>query len=287
MKNSINMDIIFKGMVAFFCLTIAFLASGIYQLNSAGYFGIAAIRALAGFMAVFIFIAPDKKSIVDQSNSSKYTLFFRTKIKPVIEKISPVLLFVLAIAFIFSRRPSVKNSLEISSVMAPGWLVTQGGGNPVINSHYSHINQRHSIDLVKVNPETGKSWKDSGDNLTDYLSWDQPVYSPVNGYIKEVRDNMDDSLSKEYITDDSHDARGNYIIMQTDADYQVTLAHFKRSSILVKPGDSVEIGQILGHCGSSGNSSEPHIHLQANDKKGKSVPIAVSERTLCRGDLYQ
>jgi len=28
----------------------------------------------------------------------------------------------------------------------------------------------------------------------------------------------------------------------------------------VKPGDKVKRGQILGQCGNSGNSSEPHIH---------------------------
>jgi len=38
------------------------------------------------------------------------------------------------------------------------------------------------------------------------------------------------------------------------------LAHFKRGSITVKPGDKVKRGQVLGQCGNSGNSSEPHIH---------------------------
>ena len=38
------------------------------------------------------------------------------------------------------------------------------------------------------------------------------------------------------------------------------LAHLKRGSIVVKVGDNVKRGQLLGKCGNSGNSSEPHLH---------------------------
>lgn len=38
------------------------------------------------------------------------------------------------------------------------------------------------------------------------------------------------------------------------------LAHFQLGSIVVKAGESVKRGQLLGKCGNSGNSSEPHLH---------------------------
>jgi murein DD-endopeptidase MepM/ murein hydrolase activator NlpD len=38
------------------------------------------------------------------------------------------------------------------------------------------------------------------------------------------------------------------------------LAHLKQGSIVVKVGDNVKRGQLLGKCGNSGNSSEPHLH---------------------------
>jgi murein DD-endopeptidase MepM/ murein hydrolase activator NlpD len=40
------------------------------------------------------------------------------------------------------------------------------------------------------------------------------------------------------------------------------LAHFQRGSVAVKAGDRVQRGQLLGKCGNSGNSSEPHLHYQ-------------------------
>ena len=42
------------------------------------------------------------------------------------------------------------------------------------------------------------------------------------------------------------------------------LAHLKKGSVTVKPGDKVERGEIIGQIGNSGNSSEPHLHFQVS-----------------------
>jgi hypothetical protein len=42
----------------------------------------------------------------------------------------------------------------------------------------------------------------------------------------------------------------------------VELSHFAQDSIKVKEGDWVEKGAILGLCGNSGYSPQPHIHIQ-------------------------
>jgi len=43
-------------------------------------------------------------------------------------------------------------------------------------------------------------------------------------------------------------------------------AHLKAGSVAVKVGDVVEAGQVLGKLGSSGNSTEPHLHFQVCDR---------------------
>ena len=45
----------------------------------------------------------------------------------------------------------------------------------------------------------------------------------------------------------------------------VLLAHLRRSSLVVSAGDDVELGQVIGQCGNSGNGAQPHVHLQATD----------------------
>ena len=44
------------------------------------------------------------------------------------------------------------------------------------------------------------------------------------------------------------------------------LAHLRRGSLQVAPGDRVTAGQVLAECGNSGNSSDPHVHFQLMDR---------------------
>jgi murein DD-endopeptidase MepM/ murein hydrolase activator NlpD len=41
------------------------------------------------------------------------------------------------------------------------------------------------------------------------------------------------------------------------------LAHLQQGSVKVAAGSRVQRGDELARCGSSGNSTEPHLHLQA------------------------
>ena len=53
---------------------------------------------------------------------------------------------------------------------------------------------------------------------------------------------------------------GNHVILDHGTGEWSLLAHFKRGSLRVKPGQTVAAGDTLGLCGNSGNSSEPHLH---------------------------
>jgi len=43
------------------------------------------------------------------------------------------------------------------------------------------------------------------------------------------------------------------------------LAHLRRGSLQVAPGDAVASGDVVGRCGNSGNSTQPHVHVQVTD----------------------
>ena len=59
----------------------------------------------------------------------------------------------------------------------------------------------------------------------------------------------------------------------------VVLAHLRRRSLRVGRGDTVAAGQVVAECGNSGNSSEPHLHLQAMDRPspwiGSARPLRI------------
>ena len=75
----------------------------------------------------------------------------------------------------------------------------------------------------------------------------------------------------------------------------VLLAHLKAGSLAVRASGHVERGHVLGQAGSSGNSSEPHLHIHAVAGRvddglelittARGVPMTFSGRFLVRNDV--
>ena len=55
---------------------------------------------------------------------------------------------------------------------------------------------------------------------------------------------------------------GNYVAINHGNAYYSYYGHLKKNSILVSEGDSVEAGDIIAQVGSSGNSTDPHLHFE-------------------------
>jgi len=136
------------------------------------------------------------------------------------------------------------------------WTVFWGGDTKEMNAHHDTQNQRYAFDFVIVDGE-GKTHKNEGKQNEDYFAFGRNVLAPANGVVTDViqgvRDNAPGSMNP-------YSAIGNAVIIQHKEDEVSVLAHFKQDSIRVKVGDKVRKGQVLGLCGNSGNSSEPHIH---------------------------
>jgi hypothetical protein len=58
----------------------------------------------------------------------------------------------------------------------------------------------------------------------------------------------------------------------------VLIAHLRRGSLQVRVGEHVAAGRHIGGCGNSGNSTQPHIHLQVTDStdwaSARGLPLA-------------
>ena len=64
---------------------------------------------------------------------------------------------------------------------------------------------------------------------------------------------------------------GNHVVIRPDDGACVLVAHLQRSSLRVAVGDRVDQGTVVATCGNSGNSTEPHLHVQAMDRPGVSL----------------
>ena len=72
---------------------------------------------------------------------------------------------------------------------------------------------------------------------------------------------------------------GNHVILElAEGRGFVVLAHLRAGSIRVAVGESVTAGREVGDCGNSGNSTQPHLHIQVMDAAdpyaARGVPMA-------------
>ncbi len=150
-----------------------------------------------------------------------------------------------------------KNETPLALPCEGDWFVCWGGDTPEMNQHHSVPNQRFAFDLLGVDA-TGATHKGEGVANEDYFAFGRKVLAPADGVIVEViegvRDNTPGSMNP-------YSALGNSVSIQ-HAEHEVSvLAHLKRGTVTVKLGDRVKRGSLIGLCGNSGNSSEPHLHF--------------------------
>jgi murein DD-endopeptidase MepM/ murein hydrolase activator NlpD len=141
------------------------------------------------------------------------------------------------------------------------WLVFWGGDTPEQNQHHNTPNQKFAFDFLGVN-EKGQTRKGESQTNEDFFAFGREVLAPANGEVTDViggvRDNTPGSMNP-------YSALGNAVFIQHGRNEISVLAHLKQNSVMVKVGDKVKKGQVIGLCGNSGNSSEPHLHFHVQN----------------------
>lgn len=151
------------------------------------------------------------------------------------------------------------------------WYVFWGGRTLEQNYHVAAVDQRFAYDLVIR--RDGKSHTGDGSANEQYHCFGQPILAPGSGKVAVAVDGIADNRPGEM---NPQQPPGNHIVIDHGNGEHSLLAHFKKGSIAVKPGDPVKAGDRLGLCGNSGNSSEAHLHyhLQTGAKfsEGEGLP---------------
>lgn len=149
---------------------------------------------------------------------------------------------------------------NISSLKLPfneEWTVLWGGDTKEVNYHVIDKAQKNAFDFVITNPQ-GKSYENDGKTNEDFYAFGKQLIAPTDGevvlVVDGVKDNKPGIPNPLYIP-------GNTVIIKTKNNEYLFFAHFKQHSTVVKQGQMVKQGDLLGLCGNSGNSTEPHIHF--------------------------
>jgi hypothetical protein len=169
------------------------------------------------------------------------------------------------------------------------FVVLHGGASPFTNAHFRVRPQNYALDILGLNV-LGMRADIFGDrsDLESYSIFGAELYSPCTGRIAVAMDDYEDLIPPA--TDPEHPA-GNHVLVECEG-VEVLLAHLKRGSVTVEVGDSVTVETVLGQVGNTGNTSEPHLHIHAEQGgepgvilNGRAVPITIDGRFLVRGDI--
>lgn len=140
------------------------------------------------------------------------------------------------------------------------WLVSNGGRTPETNNHVRSAEQGPQNQLYAYDfrmESTGKETK-----LEEYEVFGKEVLAPGSGMVVQIIDGSIDILPGER---DRSVGVGNAIIIDHENGERSLLCHFKHDSIKVKVGDRVKQGEVIGLCGNTGNTQQPHIHFNLQD----------------------
>lgn len=140
------------------------------------------------------------------------------------------------------------------------WYVFWGGRDHVRNYHVVARDQRFAYDLVAVVGD--RTHAGDGARNEDYYCWERPILAPAPASVVQAVDGVHDNVPGQM---NPGQPFGNMVTLDFGGGEFGVFCHFRQGSVAVAVGDTVQRGELLGLCGNSGNSSEPHLHFHLQD----------------------
>jgi Peptidase family M23 len=183
-----------------------------------------------------------------------------------------------------------------------------GWGASFHTGHRWAIPEEFALDIAKIG-ESGLSHKGDGTRFDDYYAYGADVLAAADGrVISAANDRQEDSsaMQRPNETQKAYFARlqkeqgerlakgptaitGNYVMIDHGKNEYSLYAHLQPGSVGIGVGDQVKAGDVIGKLGSSGNSTEPHLHFHVCDKPDPlmcaGIPVNFSNITIQWADL--
>ncbi len=176
------------------------------------------------------------------------------------------------------------------------WVVQNSPARRVPSHGTDLLGLRYAIDFVGVDDQHRtaplRDWRTilATEPPERFFAYGRPILAPCDGVIVEAHDGEIDHAARRsqlalvpYALGQASRLRqglravaGNYVIIaHRDGGSFVSLVHLRAASMRVGIGDEVAVGQQIAECGNSGNSTQPHVHVQVTDSPNLSVARGV------------
>jgi len=166
------------------------------------------------------------------------------------------------------------------------WMARNSPARRIPSHGTDLLGERYAIDFIGVD-ERGRtaatrSWGTffGTEPPERFVAFGRPILAPAGGTVVQVHDGEPDHAARRsqlslipYAMGQAARLRrgagaiaGNHIVIQlAGAAGYVALVHLRNGSVRVRVGEVVHTGHPLAQCGNSGNSTQPHVHLQVMD----------------------
>jgi hypothetical protein len=157
-------------------------------------------------------------------------------------------------------------------------------GPTMHTAHRWALPEEFAYDIARLG-DGGLSHRAKGDRFEDYFAYGAEVLAAADGVVVAAVNDQPENVAVLRRADETAEAyggrvqqmqgeliekgvagiAGNYVMIDHGNGEFSLYAHMKPGSVRVKTGARVIAGTPLGKLGSSGNSTEPHLHFQVCD----------------------
>jgi murein DD-endopeptidase MepM/ murein hydrolase activator NlpD len=200
----------------------------------------------------------------------------------------------------------VRTSVDLAYPFVGRWLVRNSPANRVPSHGTRLFATSYAVDFVPVT-DAGRTAPITAASLVRpepadrFPGFGRPILAPAPGVVLAARDGEPDHPdyrglpSIRYASTQRRRAAagwpalaGNHVLIDSGG-IVVALCHLRQGSIQVRPGQHVHVGDVLARCGNSGNSTEPHVHVQAMDdrdvERAHAVPVTFHGSLPANGEV--
>lgn len=194
------------------------------------------------------------------------------------------------------RPGATREPVVLSLPFRDRWLVRNSPARRVPSHGVDLFGERYAIDFVGVDERRRtaerRDWRTllATEPPERFLAFGRPVLAPGDGRVVHVHDGEIDHEGRRsrlsllpYALGQAARIRqgfgavaGNHVVIALgEVRAFVALVHLQAGSLTVRVGDRVTTGQQIAACGNSGNSTQPHVHLQVMDSADARVASGV------------
>lgn len=186
----------------------------------------------------------------------------------------------------------MRAEIILSLPFAGRWLTQNSPARRVPSHGTNLLGERYAIDFVAVDHRhrsaDRRDWRTilATEPADRFFAFGQPILAPADGRVVAAHDGeIDHEARRSQLTlvpyalgqlarlrQGVAAIAGNHLIIALpDRGAFVALVHLRAASLRVAVGDPVTAGQPIAECGNSGNSTQPHLHLQVMDSQDLSI----------------